>query len=541
MKVTFLGIGVEQLGISQLSATLKAHGHKTNLAFSAQLFNDRFNLQMPGIAKYFDDTADAIRTIRETQPDVVAFGALTSTYQWGLEVAAAAKAMNPDVKVVFGGVHVSAVPHLVLNYPQIDYAVVGEGDVAFPAILKSIESNDYQTPIINTQYKGKNGSIIRGKQGAFIQDLDSLPFADKTIWEDYVRIGDFYLIMATRGCPYRCSFCFNNFFANLPDEDGGKYVRLRSVDHVIAELKYAKRRYNLKTIDFQDDVFGTQKKWLREFSEKYKKEINIPYQILTHPKFMDEEKGKLLRESGCEFIQLGIQSMDEDFKKDSLLRYEKTEDIDRALSVMNKNNLKVRIDHMFGLPNEPISAQVNALNLYKKYDVARINTFWTCYLPGTQMMNEAIVDGQLTQKQVDDINEGRDFFFYRNTDNVKDKDLQQLYRSYEFIFRIIPMLPKFLKKRIELKHVTWIPPFLNTIIITVNDVLSGLLYQLASHIAYLYHYVFHLYRFMLLKLGFRNIKATKPKVIEDINAYYPQKKQVSEVEKEKLSLKELVP
>ena len=92
------------------------------------------------------------------------------------------------------------------------------------------------------------------------------------------------------------------------------------------------------------------------------------------------------------------------------------------------------------------------------------------------MMNEAIADGQHTPKQVDDINVGRDFLFYRNTDNVKDKDLQQLYRSYEFIFRIIPMLSKFLKKRIELKHVTWIPSVLNTIIITVNDVISGLLY-----------------------------------------------------------------
>lgn len=215
MKITFLGIGSEQLGISQLSSIAKKLGHQTNLAFSAQLFNDRYNLQYPSIAKYFDDTQNAIETIRQTQPDIIAFGALTSTYQWGLEVAMAAKKINPEVKIIFGGVHTSAVPDLVLQRPEIDYVVVGEADVAFPEILNSIENKDYTTPIINTRYKTSEGKIIRGKQGGFIQDLDNLPFYDKTIWEDYLRLGDLYITMATRGCPYRCTFCFNNFFCKI--------------------------------------------------------------------------------------------------------------------------------------------------------------------------------------------------------------------------------------------------------------------------------------------------------------------------------------
>jgi anaerobic magnesium-protoporphyrin IX monomethyl ester cyclase len=334
MKVTFLGLGTEQLGISQLSAILKQHGHETNVAFSAQLFNDRFNLQFPSIARYFDDTLDAVNTIKATNPDVVAFGALTSTFQWGLEVCRAAKDFNPKIKVILGGVHASAVPDLVLSKPEVDFVVVGEGDVAFPLILDQIQNNDFSTPIINTRYKSPDGKIVQGKQGGFIQDLDSLPMPDKTIWEEYVRIGDIYLIMATRGCPYRCSFCFNNFFAKLPEdkETSGKYVRLRSVDHVIDELKYAKERYNIKIVDFQDDVFGTQKKWLREFCERYKKEIELPFQILTHPKFMDEETGRLLSDAGCKWIQMGVQSMDDEFKKDTLLRYEKSEDYRKCAS-----------------------------------------------------------------------------------------------------------------------------------------------------------------------------------------------------------------
>ena len=69
---------------------------------------------------------------------------------------------------------------------------------------------------------------------------------------------------------------------------------------------------------------------------------------------------------------------------------------------------------MFGLPDEPINAQENARELYVKHQTMRINTFWTCYLPGTEMMNEAITKGRLSQEQVRKINQGEDFFFFRN-------------------------------------------------------------------------------------------------------------------------------
>ena len=521
MKVTFLGIGTRQLGISQLAAVVRNAGHIPSVAFSAQLFNDRFVLQFPSIAKYFDDTQDAIDKIKELNPDVIAFGALTSTYQWGIEVINAAKIHNPNIKVIFGGVHPSAVPELVIQQPNIDYVVIGEGDRAIVDILKSIEDKNGQEPIINTLYKDSDGNIVRGKRGAFIQDLDNIPFPDNSIWEDYVRLGDKYITMATRGCPYRCSFCFNNFFAKLPDEgeNKGKYVRLRSVDHVIAELKYAKERYNIRIIDFEDDVFGTQKEWLREFCIKYKREINLPFMLLTHPKFMDDETGRLLSEAGCKKIQMGIQSMDEEFKKESLLRYEKSEDIQNALRVMQKYNIKVNLDHMFGLPHEPISAQEAALNLYANFRINRIQTFWTCFLPGTQLMDEAIEEGVLSAKQVEDINEGREFYFYRNIDNVKDENLQNLYHAYEFIFRIIPILPFFIRKKIKPKHVLWIPKPIKSVVIFVTDMCIGLFSLQPDFIAYFNHNIFHILRFFLKKIGI-NIYAVKPKIKEDIIEYY---------------------
>ena len=76
-----------------------------------------------------------------------------------------------------------------------------------------------------------------------MQEIDSLPFWDKELWENDLPIATSYLTMASRGCPYRCSFCFNNFFAKLPGRNRGKYVRQRSVENCIQELAEAKEAY----------------------------------------------------------------------------------------------------------------------------------------------------------------------------------------------------------------------------------------------------------------------------------------------------------
>ncbi len=509
MKVSFIALGTEQLGISQLSAIAKKEGHTVNIAFSAQLFNDRFNLQIPSIAPFFDDSKNVIDDIIKQKPDVIAFGALTSTYQWGLTIARAAKEINPQIKVIFGGVHPSAVPDLVITRPEVDFVTVGEGDVAFRKILEQIHRNDYSTPIINTRFKTSKGNIIRGIQGGFIQELDTLPFFDKALWEDHVRLGDLYLTMASRGCPYRCTFCFNNFFANLPEEKSGKYVRIRSVEHVMAELRAAKKRYHLRWIDFQDDVFATSTKWLEEFAYKYKKEVNLPYQILTHPRYMDEHAARLLSESGCQWVQMGVQSMDEDFKKDSLMRYEKSDHVSRALQVMHKNGLRAKVDHMFGLPDEPLAAQETALALYSTHYPKRIQTFWTCYLPGTDLMKDAIAKGKLSGEQAQRINEGVDFFFFRNTDNIQEPEKVKLYKAYEVLFRLMPSIPKWLKIRLKPKHVLWMPDILVRPLSTLSDIVTGFAYGNPEFGAYAKHNLFHLFGFFTFRI--KRLKATKIK------------------------------
>lgn len=528
MKVTFVAMGTEQLPISLLSAILKRDGHEVGLAFSASLFNDRFNLEIESLGKFFDDRNEVIKAIVKQQPDVLAFSPLTSTYQWMLGIAREAKQLFPNIITVWGGVHVSAVPERVLKKPEVDYVVVGEGEIAFPEILKRLETTGYtEEPIVNTRFRAKDGRIVRGVQSGFVQDLESLPAFDKSLWEEHVRIGDLWLTMASRGCPYRCTFCFNNFFAELPDDkkSRGKYVRQRSVDHMMNELLEAKRKYKIKMVDFQDDVFTVNKPWLKEFLTRYKAEINLPFQCLTHPRYIDEEVAKWLYDAGCRWIQMGVQTMDEDLKRGSLKRYESSDHIEKALTVMNRAGLLPKVDHMFGLPNEPIGAQDTAKRLYASEACPkRIQTFWTCYLPGTEMMKEAIAAGEISPEQEERLNEGLDFYFFRNEDNIKDPELVAKYRAYEVMFRLFPIMPQSWREKMEPRHVRWLPNGLSRFAASVFDVMTGFTHNNPEFAAYALHYLWHLYAFFARKVGL------KPKATKVRKGYVPTPPKTKEAE-----------
>ncbi len=367
-----------------------------------------------------------------------------------LEVARNAKKIFPGVKTVFGEVHVSAVPDRAIAKDEVDFVVVGEGEVALPRILNLVENDLYGKPVINTRYKNRNGEVIRVHQAGFNQDLDALPPYDKTILEPYIRMQDKYMTMASRVCPYRCSFCFNNFFAELPEvKEKGRYVRFRSVEHMIDELKSAKKRYNPKFIDFQDDVFSANKKWLMKFLDDYKKReqhsVSMPHSSQLSGR---RNRQGPWSEAGCAWIQMGVQSMDEEFKHKSLQRFERSENIVEACGVMKKYGIKAKLDHMFALPNEPMEAQEKALQLYKQYVPDRIQTFYTCFLPGTDMMKEALEQGLVTPEEAEKLYEGENFYFHKADEKIKNREYAKLYRTYELIFKLLPILPDRLAKDI---------------------------------------------------------------------------------------------
>jgi anaerobic magnesium-protoporphyrin IX monomethyl ester cyclase len=471
MRVVFVALGQEQLGISSLSAVLRRAGHETALVFNPALFHDRYYFDVPGLSDVFDRSARVVAEAVALEPDLLAFSVLTPTYQWCLDIARRVKA-QAGCPVIFGGVHPSAVPEVCLENDEVDFVCVGEGEHAILELCEKIDSRRGMVarggavrpsePIPNLWWKDSRGEIVRGPNAAFIHDLDALPFWDKELWEDALDVGAYYLTMSSRGCPYRCTFCFNNFFAKLPGKGGGKYVRQRSVEHQMDELRRMHARYKLRYIEFTDDIFTVDKEWVRAFTSAYKREIGVPFQCLVHPRFIDRDIARWLKAAGCQHVQMGVQSVDEEYKRKTLLRMEKDDHLRRSLEALTAEGLDVKVDHILGLPGEPRKAQEEARKLYVEFAPRRIQTFWLTYVPAIELTRKAFEDGILTQKDIDDINRGKTRIFRHPHLETRgqaatgaqpgEESDADFYRRYDLLLRALPFLPAPFRERLRAEH-----------------------------------------------------------------------------------------
>ena len=180
----------------------------------------------------------------KTRPDLVAFSCTTDYYQTQLSWAKALKEIRPDVLTIFGGVHVTATPHQVLERNEVDAIAIGEAEISFREFIeKGTKKGGFsmpEEPVKGIVFK-KNGSLIGEFGEGPLADLNELPFPEKKSWRTVMPRAYLkeYRIMATRGCPYHCSYCFNSGYLKLR---GRNILRHRSVDNVIAELVWAKNR-----------------------------------------------------------------------------------------------------------------------------------------------------------------------------------------------------------------------------------------------------------------------------------------------------------
>ncbi|MFM7067946.1 MAG: B12-binding domain-containing radical SAM protein [Actinomycetes bacterium] len=502
MKVTFVSLGQEQLAIGLLSAVLKREGHTTSLAFHPALFDYDGFLDIPPLARALDTTERVVQQVVDEQPDLVAFSVLTAAYQWSLYVATRIKEQL-DVPVIFGGVHPSAVPAVCLEQSCVDYVCVGEGETALVELCAQLPlatATDRPTAPIPNLWWRDGDRIVEGPAAPFLADLDSLPHWDKTLWEPHVRLADQWMTMSSRGCPYRCTFCFNNFFAKIPGRGGGKYLRQRSVDHMMSELVDAKATYGIRRIDFEDDIFTVDKQWLQTFLAEYRREINLPFQCLVHPRFVDDDIARWLKDAGCEHVQMGVQSVDETYKRQQLLRMESDAHTRSALASLSRANLDLKLDHMLGLPNEPISAQELARELYTEFPPRRIQTFWLVHLPGVELTTSSVGTNELSVDEYERLIRGEARKYHAEK---SDRSAEAAtYRKYELLFRMLTVLPRFLQRRLRVERLPALPPTLNHAVGLGFEAANALRYRDRETLNYVRYYLHHLPR--LVRLAVRD-------------------------------------
>jgi radical SAM superfamily enzyme YgiQ (UPF0313 family) len=302
-----------------------------------------------------------LKEIKVRKPDVLAFSVITGTQKWCLDIAKKAK-RSTNCKVIFGGPHPTFFTN-VINYPQVDYICVGEGEYPMLDLANRLQNGERTDNIPNLWCK-KGKKVIRNPVRFLIQNLDELPFPDRDIYKRYALMENYnsQVFITTRGCPYMCSFCFNHALKKIY-EGKGRYVRRRSVGNVIAELKLVKEKQGLKNVYFQDDTFVLDRNWLLDFLKEYKREISVPFMCLARANLLDEKIVRALKASKCRMVAFGIETGNEELRNNLLKKSLSNKDIIRCAKLLKKYKIGFRTYNMLGLPNETIENAFETLQL----------------------------------------------------------------------------------------------------------------------------------------------------------------------------------
>lgn len=386
MHIHFICMGAENLGVESLISILKHSGHRVTLSYEPAFFADFNTVHYPELYNYLSRVDEIIKEVINIKPDIIGLSSMTDNYRWNVDIARKLKEVIPDIRIVIGGIHPTLVPEYVINEKAIDFVLTGEAEYSIQKLIANIDNKENLAQIEGIWFKTHKGEIIKGPEPQIIPDIDKLPFLDKELFYSTGFIPrDVYRTTASRGCPFNCTYCCYNYLHKLY-----KYnkIRQRNKECVLSELNNAKKLYKFKIVHFNDDIFTFNKKWVLEFLSEYKKNINKPFSCITHPKFIDETIAAALKDAGCYRVQLGIQSLNNEIKRQYLKRFETTEDIEKCFDILDKAKISFSADQIIGLPNENNNELFENAQFYTRFKrLKMVNVYWLSLYPKTEIIN----------------------------------------------------------------------------------------------------------------------------------------------------------
>ncbi|MBF0331216.1 MAG: B12-binding domain-containing radical SAM protein [Candidatus Omnitrophica bacterium] len=404
MRVLFLHPETESLGVEYLTAALRQAGHTVSLIIDPVLFDGTMSRYKysSDLAKLYSQRESILEQIDERAPDLIAFSVLTNFYQWAKTWAADIKKRKPDVPIIFGGIHPTSVPEVVLRDLNVNYVCVGEGEAAIVDLANMLERKEGVVPIPNIWYRDPDGGLVRSEVRKLEADLDKLPFPDKDLFYEYFRGYIGYSLMTGRGCLFRCSFCSHSIFAKLY-EGKGRLLRRRSVENVMAELRLAESRYNKPFYIFDDDIFTYDIAWLESFSKQYAAEINKPTFVWVEPSTLTPAIVDVLVRMRCFAVEMGVQNINEEYRKRVMHRNNTNQQIKNAINWLRKSGIEVIVDNMVGCPGETVDDIKQLIEFYNENRPSRFFVFFLRYFPRVDIIQHA----GLSQQQIDLFEDGK--------------------------------------------------------------------------------------------------------------------------------------
>jgi len=361
-------------GVAHMAAILKKAGH--DVAFW-QLCEDLAPL--PTEAQFVD-------RIAQERPDVLAFSVVTNQWAYAQRLARWARGRF-SMPFVIGGVHTLMSVEEVLKTGLFDYAFRGESENALPEFVETLQQGESVTEVPNLAYV-HDGQIRINPVGP-LPELTELPPKDYTCM-DFQRMIDakngWVGLMASRGCPFACTYCFNHVMVEAYKQDlhcsfkGLNYIRRFTVDQIITEIQYLLKHYrNIRMFIFDDDLFTFDKAYVKEFCQAYRQVSDIPFVVNAHVGFFDDACAAELARANCQIVKFGVESGSPNVRGKILNRHMSNDAIVEAIATVGRHGMHSSVFIIVGFPHEEQTDVFETIQLLGRAKPGRFR--WTFFFP----------------------------------------------------------------------------------------------------------------------------------------------------------------
>ncbi len=416
-----------KLGIVMVASYLKSKNATVDIKL----------LDCPAEGYGFDEYIDSVR---QWNPDVIAFTAVTFTIVDTLSAVRLAKEFNDSMITCIGGWHVSLFPHETLKQNSVDFVVVGEGEITFLELVNQLSKSkdDRKFDLIDgLGYKDSNGIRVNRARDP-IKNLDELPFPDWRLlkFERYRHVLSESSVTlpleSSRGCPFKCTFC---------DQRGTKF-RYKSAQRIVEEVIHYKS-LGIRSIFFVDDQFIVINKRIIEFCKAIvDKKIDISFKISSRVDCVNAELLHWLKQAGCITISYGVESSSQKYRN----YFEKgidEEDIRNAFKLTNDAGVDPFAFMMIGIPGQTHQEIMNDLRFLKEIK-AKFASFSVCSpYPKTELYLSLLKNGYYKRDYWLEFanNPSNDFVMPLCNDNFTSEELRKLQtlltRKFHMTFRFL--------------------------------------------------------------------------------------------------------
>jgi len=346
------------------------------------------------------------KKVKNYHPDVVGFQVFSQdlpSLGKSLEIV---KKINPKIITIAGGPHPSGLPKEMLkNFPNLDFLFVGEAEVGLPMLVKVLKTKRGFSKVPGLGWRDKKGKIKVNPQ-IFVEDLDILGFPawDLLKPQEYpdapqgviFRNHPVAPIMATRGCPFSCTFCAGWTVS-------GKKIRRRSVNNVLAEIELLYKDYGVREIHFLDDNFTFNRNYVEDFCRGLlKKNFKISWCCPNGVRLdtLDKKLLRLMKKAGCYYVSVGIES-----GSDRILSLMKkgttTGKVKKMVKMVNNSGMPINGFFILGYPGETKKEILQTIKFAKSLGLTRAAFYNYLPLPRTESYQKLIESGELKEENID--------------------------------------------------------------------------------------------------------------------------------------------